>query len=61
MIERRRTPLAILGSFLALLLTLGCAPGNRTQGGKIVFMAGTIGPIDSGIVDVLENGFEKET
>lgn len=61
MIQRRRTPLPILGSISALLLILGCAQGTKTQGGKIVFMAGTIGPIDSGIVDVLENEFEKET
>lgn len=36
---------------------LSCAGTNE----KFVFMASTIGPIDSGIVDVLENQFEKET
>ena len=61
MIQRRLTPLPIIGSILALLLIFGCAQGPKTQGGKIVFMASTIGPIDSGIVDVLENEFEKET
>jgi tungstate transport system substrate-binding protein len=31
------------------------------QGGKFILMASTIGPIDSGIVSVLEDQFEKET
>lgn len=31
------------------------------QKGKFILMASTIGPIDAGIVDVLENQFEKET
>jgi len=31
------------------------------QSGKFILMASTIGPIDSGIVDLLENEFEKET
>ncbi len=31
------------------------------QSSKFVLLASTIGPIDSGIVDVLENEFEKET
>jgi tungstate transport system substrate-binding protein len=37
-------------------------PGvSLAQGGKFILMASTIGPIDSGIVDRLENEFEKET
>jgi tungstate transport system substrate-binding protein len=38
-------------------------PGvSRAQGGgNFIFLASTIGPIDSGIVDALENQFEKET
>ncbi len=31
------------------------------QGGKLILLASTIGPIDSGIVSLLENEFEKET
>jgi len=31
------------------------------QSGKFILLASTIGPIDSGIVDLLENQFEKET
>jgi len=40
----------------------GCATtgGERTEGG-FVFLASTIGPIDSGIVGALEDQFEKET
>lgn len=34
---------------------------SLAQGGKFILMASTIGPIDSGIIDVLENEFEKET
>jgi tungstate transport system substrate-binding protein len=34
---------------------------SLAQGGKIILMASTIGPIDSGIVSVLEDQFEKET
>jgi len=31
------------------------------EGNKFVLLSSTIGPIDSGIVEVLENSFEKET
>ena len=33
---------------------------SLAQGNKFILMASTIGPIDSGIIDVLENEFEKE-
>jgi tungstate transport system substrate-binding protein len=42
------------------LLLLFPSIGNA-QGSKFILMASTIGPIDSGIIDVLENAFEKET
>ncbi len=47
-----------VGFFCSLLLysSLGLA-----QSSKFILMASTIGPIDSGIVDLLENEFEKET
>ncbi|HUL31046.1 MAG TPA: substrate-binding domain-containing protein [Thermodesulfobacteriota bacterium] len=46
------------GLFCLLLLfpSLGLA-----QSSKFILMASTIGPIDSGIIDLLENQFEKET
>ena len=34
---------------------------SLAQSSKFILMASTIGPIDSGIVDLLENEFEKET
>lgn len=48
--------------FLVLPILYGCGTtGSVTTGNNFVFLASTIGPIDSGIVDVLENQFEKET
>jgi tungstate transport system substrate-binding protein len=45
--------------FLCLILAV---PGPCSAGsGKLLLLASTIGPVDSGIVDVLENQFEKET
>jgi len=46
-----------VGLFLLLLFP---SIGNA-QGSKFILLASTIGPIDSGIIDVLENAFEKET
>jgi len=44
-------------------LLLSCAEVSKQTGttGRFVLLASTIGPIDSGIVDVLENQFEKDT
>ena len=51
--------------WVALLLvfafSLSCAGLSKSGGGKFVLLASTIGPVDSGIVDLLENEFEKET
>jgi len=45
-----------------LLGLLFVFPGlSMAQGGKFILMASTIGPVDSGIVSVLEDQFEKET
>jgi tungstate transport system substrate-binding protein len=44
---------------ICLFLLMPCL--SRAQGGKFVLLSSTIGPIDSGIVDLLENEFEKET
>ncbi len=47
--------------FLVFFLT-GCIPAIRpVQDNNYVFMASTIGPIDAGIVGILEDRFEKET
>ncbi len=47
---------------LACLVLYGCGTtGGGTARDNFVLMASTIGPIDSGIVEVLEDRFEKET
>jgi tungstate transport system substrate-binding protein len=44
------------------ILMLLCVWTSAAQAEKgFILMASTIGPIDAGIVEVLENGFEKET
>jgi tungstate transport system substrate-binding protein len=47
-------------SGLLCLLLFFPSPGVA-QTSKFILLASTIGPIDSGIVDLLENEFEKET
>jgi tungstate transport system substrate-binding protein len=46
---------------LAILLFLIPCLALAAEGDQFVFMASTIGPIDAGIVTVLEEKFEKET
>jgi len=47
---------------LALLVGVVCVHmGQKAGGGGYLLMASTIGPIDAGIVAVLEYAFEKET
>jgi len=45
--------------WLCLLLLLPSL--SLAQSSQFILMASTIGPIDSGIIDLLENQFEKET
>jgi tungstate transport system substrate-binding protein len=44
-----------------LICAILFVPGLCMAEGKFLLLASTIGPVDSGIVDVLENQFEKET
>lgn len=44
---------------IAALLCMGATAAHAEKG--FILMASTIGPIDAGIVSVLEEGFEKET
>ena len=45
-----------------LCLLCACATSSSNVGGtKFILVSSTIGPIDAGIVDVLETNFEKET
>lgn len=46
---------------LAVLCLFLFVPGlSAAQGGRFVFLASTIGPVDAGIIGVLEDRFEKE-
>ena len=63
-LRQRRTEMRILVSIgmLGLFCISLLLPGlSMAQSGKFILLASTIGPIDSGIVDLLENQFEKET
>ena len=51
----------IVGKCLVLLVLLWSSLVWAADGDKFVFLSSTIGPIDSGIVGVLEDQFEKET
>jgi tungstate transport system substrate-binding protein len=46
---------------LLFLLTIFFPESSTAQNGKSILLASTIGPIDAGIVSVLEDQFEKET
>jgi tungstate transport system substrate-binding protein len=48
--------------FIVVCALFICLPApGRAEAEGFILMASTIGPIDSGIVDALENQFEKET
>jgi len=44
-----------------LCFLCACATSGQVGGTKFILVSSTIGPIDAGIVDVLETDFEKET
>jgi tungstate transport system substrate-binding protein len=48
-------------SFLCISLILSFPGVSAAESSKFILLASTIGPIDSGIVGLLENEFEKET
>ena len=50
-----------VGKCVVLLLLLWSSFALAADGDKFIFLSSTIGPIDSGIVGVLEDQFEKET
>jgi tungstate transport system substrate-binding protein len=56
---KRWIALGLLGMFCFSLSA--CAGLGKPQGSRFVLLASTIGPIDSGIVELLENDFEKDT
>lgn len=42
-------------------LLCACAASTQMKGPRFILLSSTIGPIDAGIVEVLETAFEKET
>ncbi|KQC06496.1 MAG: tungsten ABC transporter permease [Smithella sp. SDB] len=50
-----------IGGMTFLLVFVWSSLALAASGGKFIFLSSTIGPIDSGIVSVLEDQFEKET
>jgi tungstate transport system substrate-binding protein len=46
---------------LLVVFALSCAGLGKPKSGKVILMASTIGPIDAGIVDTVENAFEKDS
>jgi tungstate transport system substrate-binding protein len=50
-----------IGLMFSFCFVLSCSGLGKPQTSKFILLASTIGPVDSGIVDVLENAFEKET
>jgi tungstate transport system substrate-binding protein len=55
---KKWTSVALL---LLFVFSLSCAGLGKPETSKFILMASTIGPIDAGIVDVLENAFEKDS
>jgi len=49
-----------IGLICLLICVLSCSGLEKTKTSKFILLSSTIGPIDSGIVDLLENEFEKE-
>ena len=50
-----------VGKCLVLLFLVWSSAAMAADRDGFVFLSGTIGPIDSGIVSALEDAFEKET
>jgi len=50
-----------VGLVFSFCFILSCSGLGKPQRGKFILLSSTIGPIDSGIVELLENEFEKET
>jgi tungstate transport system substrate-binding protein len=50
-----------MGLICLLICVLSCSGLEKPKTSKFILLSSTIGPIDSGIVELLENEFEKET
>jgi tungstate transport system substrate-binding protein len=58
MSKKRWISIGLMFSFCSVL---SCAGLSKPQTSKFILLSSTIGPIDAGIVGLLENEFEKET
>jgi tungstate transport system substrate-binding protein len=50
-----------IGLMFSFCLLLSCSGLGKPQTSKFILLSSTIGPIDAGIVGLLENEFEKDT
>jgi tungstate transport system substrate-binding protein len=50
-----------IGLIFSFCFVLSCSGLGKPQTNKFILLSSTIGPIDAGIVGLLENEFEKET
>jgi len=50
-----------VGLLFSFCFILSCSGFGKPQTSKFILLSSTIGPIDSGVVDLLENEFEKDT
>ena len=50
-----------IGLMFSFCFVLSCSGLGKPPTSKFILLSSTIGPIDSGIVELLENEFEKET
>ncbi len=50
-----------IGLMFSFCFVLSCSGLGKPQTSKFILLSSTIGPIDAGIVGLLENEFEKET
>jgi len=51
----------IIGLMFSFCFVLSCAGLSKPQTSKFILLSSTIGPIDAGIVGLLEDEFEKDT
>jgi tungstate transport system substrate-binding protein len=50
-----------IGLMFLFCFVISCSGLGKPQTNRFILLSSTIGPIDSGIVDLLENQFERET
>jgi tungstate transport system substrate-binding protein len=61
MMKMNRRGWISVGLVFSFCFIFSCAGLDKPQTNKFILLSSTIGPIDAGIVDVLENAFEKDS